>query len=200
MNKTTAIASAFFFTSLAFNSLASASVPKLECRAQLARASEAAIEVVPSKGRFLEIELSKTGAGSTSMTFSLKGSTDLIYRLTLNAQTKKSAWHDQAKAFKLEAQLWDLKNSQLIASKSLDSDNVRNSFLLEKIQNEKTAVAVFRVPNFEMRKLLLNSKDREVSELAHTGRWIASTEAALIKKLIEPLTADFASLHCTMQN
>jgi|GEM_PF-2580899 len=200
MNKTIALASTFFFASVVFHSLASASVPKLECRAQLARASEAALEVVPSRGRFSEVELSKTGAGSTSMTFSLKGSTDLVYKLTLTAQTKKSVWNDQAKAFELEVQLWNLKSAQLIASKSLDSDNVRNSFLLEKIQNEKTAVAVFRVPNFEMRKALINSKDSDVNQLANSGRWIAATDLALTKKLIHPLTADFASLHCTMQN
>ena len=96
-----------------------------------------------------------------------------------------------------EVQLWDSKNNQLIASKSLDSDNVRSSFLLEKNQNEKTAIAVFRVPNFEMRKVLINSTDSDVNQLANSGRWTAATELALIKKLIEPLTADFASLHCT---
>jgi len=198
MKKTTQVLMAFLFLSLGVATEASAKI--IECKAQLARGLEAQTEVLPAGREMAILEISENGAASTSLTFTLKGETDLAYRLDLAAQTKTSGWSSQALAFTLDVKIWDLKNNKLVGLKTLNSDNVRSRFLLNKLTEEDTALIIADIPSFETRGQLLSSESVEVASLAQVGRWTEAVNAALSRALIHPLTADFASVNCSLKN
>jgi len=187
--------------------------PKLECKAQLARASESYIEILPSGPQYADLDLNETGSASLSLNFSLRGATDLVYRLDLHAQTKVSSWNskktdkektDKEKtdllAFKLDAQLWDVKNNKMVAAKTFESDNIRTVYLLNKLLHDGEAIIAADLPSIEVREEVLKSENESVKALAQKGLWLKAVETALSEAEVHPHIADFASLHCILKN
>jgi hypothetical protein len=189
------------FTSIVFTSTALAKRGEtVECKAQLARSSEAHLEVLPKGAEYSKVKLSKEGTAEISYTYKLNGKTDLIYRLDLNIKTKPSNWVGDVKAFIMDAKIWDLKNNKLIGTKTETSDNVRTRFLLGQLLDEDTAVLVTDINSFELRNKLITSSNTEVANLANKGQWREANNRALSLDLLSPLIADFASVHCFIED
>jgi len=172
----------------------------LECKTQLARIEEVYTEVLPKGEDYDQLAISEEGTAKSSYTFSLAGKTDLVYRLDLFIRIKPSNWNRDTLAFTLESKLWDLKNNKLVAAKTEDSDNVRTRYLLSKLLDEGIASIAADTPSFELRGQLLSSSDEAVAALALEGRWLESSFAALSKALVNPYTAEFASINCLLKN
>lgn len=172
----------------------------VECKAQLARSSEAHTELLPKLEGYDSIKISKEGTAAVSYTYSLNDSTDRIYRLDLSFKTKDSNWSFGATAFTMDAQIWDVKNNKLVGVKTETSDNVRTRFLLSQLLEEDIAKLVTDIPSFEFRNKLLTSSNAEIAELAKAGKWEEANKKALSLALVHPFDADFASVDCFIKN
>jgi hypothetical protein len=172
----------------------------LECKTQLARTLEEHTEVLPSGQDYDKLEISEEGTAKASYTFSLRGGTDVVYRLDLFARIKPSNWSRGTLAFVLESKLWDVKNNKLVGIKTENSDNVRTRYLLSQLLEEDKAIIAADTQSFDLRTQLMASEDSEVASLANEGRWFESTKLALGKALVNPYTAHFASINCILEN